>query len=79
VGRSASTDWILIRKSMHHGTTTLTQYVPDLARDRFHVWITKYHYLPITRSGPSAAGRAACHFCYGEISCAQWSDCTPPG
>jgi stearoyl-CoA desaturase (delta-9 desaturase) len=39
--------WILFGKSMHHDTTTLTQYVPDLAKDRFHVWITKYNYVPI--------------------------------
>ena len=36
---------------MHHDTTTLARYVPDLARDRFHVWITRYHYLPITALG----------------------------
>jgi hypothetical protein len=36
--------WILQGKSMHHDTTTLARYVPDLAKDRFHVWITKYHY-----------------------------------
>jgi sn-1 stearoyl-lipid 9-desaturase len=39
--------WILVGKSMHHDTTTLTRYVPDLAKNRFHVWITKFHYLPI--------------------------------
>lgn len=39
--------WILVGKSMHHDTTTLTRYVPDLAEDRFHVWITRFHYLPI--------------------------------
>jgi sn-1 stearoyl-lipid 9-desaturase len=38
--------WILTGKSMHHDTTTLAHYVPDLAKDKFHVWITKYHYLP---------------------------------
>src|SRR5690349_8404548 len=43
--------WILIGKSMHHDTTTLTHYVSDLAKHRFHVWITKYHYLPITALG----------------------------
>jgi fatty-acid desaturase len=32
---------------MHHDTTTQAHYVPDLAKDKFHVWITKYHYLPI--------------------------------
>ncbi|MGB9069344.1 MAG: fatty acid desaturase [Candidatus Acidiferrales bacterium] len=39
--------WILMGKSMHHDTTTLSRYVPDLAKDRFHVWITKYHYVPM--------------------------------
>src|SRR3984957_19602775 len=39
--------WILMGRSMHHDTTTLARYVPDLARDRFHVWITKYNYLPV--------------------------------
>ena len=32
---------------MHHDTTTLARYVPDLAKDKFHVWITKYHYVPM--------------------------------
>jgi sn-1 stearoyl-lipid 9-desaturase len=37
--------WILMGKSMHHDTTTRAKYVPDLAKDKFHVWITKYHYV----------------------------------
>ena len=43
--------WILMGKSMHHDTTTLARYVPDLAKDKFHVWITKYHYVPQVDSG----------------------------
>ena len=43
--------WILTGKSMHHDTTTLARYVPDLAKDRFHVWITKYHYIPMIGLG----------------------------
>ena len=39
--------WILTGKSMHHDTTTLSRYVPDVAKDKFHVWITKYHYVPM--------------------------------
>jgi fatty-acid desaturase len=39
--------WILMGKSMHHDTTTLARYVPDLAKAKFHVWITKYHYVPM--------------------------------
>jgi len=38
--------WILMGKSMHHDTKVLARYVPDLAKDKFHVWITKYHYIP---------------------------------
>jgi stearoyl-CoA desaturase (delta-9 desaturase) len=36
--------WILTGKSMHHDTTTLGRYVPDLTKDKVHVWLTKYHY-----------------------------------
>ncbi|MGD0963783.1 MAG: fatty acid desaturase [Candidatus Acidiferrales bacterium] len=39
--------WILMGKSMHHDTSTLARYVPDLAKDKFHVWITKFHYVPM--------------------------------
>lgn len=43
--------WILTGRSMHHDTTTLARYVPDLAKDKFHVWITKYHYVPLVVLG----------------------------
>lgn len=42
----AHAGWIITGKSMHHDTKTLARYVPDLAKDKFHVWITKYHYVP---------------------------------
>jgi len=43
--------WILVGKSMHHDTSTLAHYVPDLAKDKFYVWLTKYHYVPLTVLG----------------------------
>ena len=43
----AHVGWILIGKSMHQDTATLAHYVPDLAKNRFHVWITRYHYVPM--------------------------------
>lgn len=43
--------WILTGEAMHHDTTTLARYVPDLAKDKFHVWITKYHWVPLTTLG----------------------------
>jgi sn-1 stearoyl-lipid 9-desaturase len=47
----AHAGWILMGKSLHHDTRTLSQYVPDLAKSRFHVWITKYHYAPVVIVG----------------------------
>jgi fatty-acid desaturase len=43
--------WVLMGKSMHHDSSTLARYVPDLAKDKFHIWITKYHYVPIVVLG----------------------------
>jgi stearoyl-CoA desaturase (delta-9 desaturase) len=43
--------WILTGRSMHHDTTTLARYVPDLAKDKFHVYLTKYHYVPVVLCG----------------------------
>jgi len=39
--------WILMGKSLHQDTQTLSRYVPDLAKSKFHIWITKYHYVPV--------------------------------
>lgn len=38
--------WILSGTSLHHDAATLSRYAPDLGSDPFHVWITKYHYVP---------------------------------
>ena len=65
--------WILMGKSMHHDTTTLARYVPDLAKDKFHVWITKYHYVPHDRAGSNCCSPSAdCPGCCGESFCAPW-------
>ena len=47
----AHAGWILFGKSMHAQTQALARYSPDLAKDRFHVWLSKYHWLPIVASG----------------------------
>jgi stearoyl-CoA desaturase (delta-9 desaturase) len=47
----AHTGWILIGSAMHAQTEVLNRYSPDLARDRFHVWLSKYHWIPLTASG----------------------------
>jgi len=47
----AHTGWILFGEALHSQTEALARYSPDLHRDRFHVWLSKYHWLPITLSG----------------------------
>jgi stearoyl-CoA desaturase (delta-9 desaturase) len=38
--------WIMFGQAMHHDTHVLKRYVPDLSKDRFHVWLTEWHWLP---------------------------------
>jgi stearoyl-CoA desaturase (delta-9 desaturase) len=47
----AHAGWILFGEALHAQTEALSRYSPDLGRDRFHVWLSKYHWLPITLSG----------------------------
>ena len=47
----AHTGWILFGEALHAQTEVLERYSPDLGRDRFYVWLSKWHWLPITLSG----------------------------
>ncbi len=47
----AHAGWLLFGQALHAQTEALERYAPDLGRDRFHVWMSKYHWLPITVSG----------------------------
>lgn len=38
--------WIMFGQAMHHDTQILQRYVPDLSKDRFHVWLTTWHWIP---------------------------------
>jgi fatty-acid desaturase len=37
--------WIFTGKAMHHDTEVLRRYVPDLSKDKFHVWLTSWHWI----------------------------------
>jgi stearoyl-CoA desaturase (delta-9 desaturase) len=52
----AHTGWILFGKALHAQIEPLSRYVPDLCRDRFHVWLSKYHWLPIVLSSLALFG-----------------------
>ena len=37
--------WILTGQGLHHDASILAKYAPDLCRDRFHVWLSTWHWL----------------------------------
>jgi fatty-acid desaturase len=43
--------WILSGESLHAQTVMLARYAPDLAKDRFYVWLSKYHWISLTLVG----------------------------
>ncbi len=47
----AHAGWLLFGQSLHAQTAALARYSPDLSRDRFHVWLSKWHWMPIVLSG----------------------------
>jgi stearoyl-CoA desaturase (Delta-9 desaturase) len=38
--------WLLWGETMHSNTRVMAKYAPDLAKDRFYVWLNNYHWLP---------------------------------
>jgi len=57
--------WILMGKSLHQDTKTLSRYVPDLAKSKFHLWMTKYHYIPVAIVGIAL-------FAFGGLPFLMW-------
>jgi stearoyl-CoA desaturase (delta-9 desaturase) len=43
--------WIISGRAMHNHADELLPYVPDLRKDRFHVWISRWHWVPVTVLG----------------------------
>jgi stearoyl-CoA desaturase (delta-9 desaturase) len=42
---------VLFGEAMHNNTEVTAKYAPDLAKDPFHVWISQYHWVPLTALG----------------------------
>ncbi len=64
-GLWAHIGWIITGKAMHQNTAELLPYVPDLRKQKFYVWISKYHWVPIAVSGPIL-------YAIGGWSCVMW-------
>jgi fatty-acid desaturase len=47
----AHVGWLLTGQTMHNDAGNLLPYVPDLRKDKFHVWISRWHWIPITSLG----------------------------
>lgn len=43
--------WIVSGRALNTQTASLAHYAPDLAKDRFHVLLSKYHWVPLTVLG----------------------------
>jgi fatty-acid desaturase len=39
--------WILFGETNHNNTRVMSRYAPDLAKDRFYVWLNNYHWVPV--------------------------------
>jgi fatty-acid desaturase len=57
--------WILTGQAMHNNAKEFLPFVPDLRKDRFHVWISKWHWVPLTLLGVLI-------FAIGGWSCFLW-------
>ncbi len=42
----AHVGWILLGDVHHNNTRLMSKYAPDLAKDRFYVWLNNYHWVP---------------------------------
>ena len=40
--------WIITGRVMHNHSDSLLPYIPDLRKDKFHTFISKWHWVPIT-------------------------------
>jgi stearoyl-CoA desaturase (delta-9 desaturase) len=43
--------WLVWGNALHAQTSALARYVPDLSRDRFYLWLSKFHWIPLVVSG----------------------------
>ena len=43
--------WIITGRAIHNNSDASLPYVPDLRKDKFHVWISKWHWVPMVVLG----------------------------
>ena len=50
-GLWAHMGWIMFGDTQHNDVTFTARYAPDLAKDPVHVWLSTYHWVPLTVLG----------------------------
>ncbi len=61
--------WI-VNGALRNKSEALKRYTPDLARDRYYVWLSKYHWIPLTVAGIAL-------FAFGGWSWLLWGAVLP--
>ncbi len=64
----AHVGWILFGEPKHNDTKRMSKYAPDLAKDRFYVWLNTWHFLPIV-------ALSAILFAVGGLQLVLWGTC----
>jgi len=64
----AHVGWILLGEAKHSNTKLMSKYAPDLAKDKFYVWLNNYHWVPVL-------ALAAVLYAMGGISYVLWGVC----
>jgi fatty-acid desaturase len=65
-GLWAHIGWIITGRAMHQNTAELLPFVPDLRKHKFYMWISKYHWVPIT-------ALAVITLAFGGFSVMMWA------
>jgi len=73
----AHAGWIVSGRALHSETALLGRYAPDLTRDKGHVWLSKFHWVPITAVGFAQAALGAAlaapgHRIMGGLTMVLW-------
>ena len=72
--------WILMGEGLHHDASVLARYAPDLSRDKFHVWLSNWHWVTNVVVGLGLLAYRRHSVCaVGHLLPHDRSACMPPG
>ena len=60
--------WLLVGESKHGDSPLMSKYAPDLTKDRFYVWLDRYHWVPMIVLGILL-------YALGGVSFVLWGVC----